>query len=63
VLCLKSSFLRYLLDWAFVYVPSFSFSNILDLINFFYFFILDTFSVVLSCILFMCEGFAFLCFQ
>jgi hypothetical protein len=34
VLRLKSSFLRSLLDWAVAYVPNFSSSNIVDLVNF-----------------------------
>jgi hypothetical protein len=33
-LYLKSSFLRSLLDWVVVYVLNFSFSNILNLVNF-----------------------------
>jgi hypothetical protein len=34
LLCLKFLFLRSLLDWAVVYVPTFSSSNLFDLVNF-----------------------------
>jgi hypothetical protein len=37
MLCLKSSFLRYLLDGDVMYVPSFSSLNILDLLTFYIF--------------------------
>jgi hypothetical protein len=34
VLCLKSSFLRSLVDWTVAYVPNFSSSNLVDSITF-----------------------------
>jgi hypothetical protein len=33
VLCLKSSFFRLLLDWVVAYVPNFSSSNLVDLVD------------------------------
>jgi hypothetical protein len=34
MLRLKSSFLRFLLDWAITYIPNFSSSNLVDFVNF-----------------------------